>query len=57
MLARAEERAQLVARLNPNVITSVRSCLGGWCRVTVGDLEGFVRQDRLWGVYPNERLD
>jgi SH3-like domain-containing protein len=21
------------------------------------DLSGYIRQDRLWGVYPNEKLD
>jgi SH3-like domain-containing protein len=57
LLARADERAQLVARLSPNVLAHVKSCLGGWCRVGVGDLDGFVRQDRLWGVYPDERVD
>ncbi len=57
MLARADERAAVLARLTPNVLTNVKSCAGSWCRVTVGDVEGFVRQDRLWGVYPNERVD
>lgn len=57
LLERADERAQVVARLMPSVLTSVRSCAGSWCRVVAGDIEGFVRQDRLWGVYPNERVD
>lgn len=59
---RADERADVVARLEPNVITNVKQCTGSWCRVTVAqagakDVGGFIRQDRLWGVYPNERLD
>lgn len=54
---RADENAQVVARLSPNVLASVKSCAGSWCRVTVSDHEGFIRQDRLWGVYPNERMD
>jgi SH3-like domain-containing protein len=57
MLQRADERAAVLARLTPNVLTNVKGCAGSWCRVTVGDVEGFVRQDRLWGVYPNERVD
>lgn len=57
LLERADERAQIVAKLNPNVLASVKSCAGSWCRVTVGDIEGFMKQDRLWGVYPNERVD
>ena len=57
LLERADERAQTVAKLNPNVLANVKSCAGSWCRVTVGDIEGFMKQDRLWGVYPNERVD
>jgi SH3-like domain-containing protein len=62
LLARADERADPVARLQPNVIVNVRACSGSWCRVTVvlpgaRDIEGFVRQDRLWGVYPDERIE
>ena len=54
---RADDRAQVVAKLNPNVLANVKSCAGSWCRVTVGEIEGFMKQDRLWGVYPNERVD
>ena len=59
---RADERAEVVARLQPGVIANVRQCTGTWCRITVvnkaaGDLTGFVRQDRLWGVYPNEKVE
>ena len=38
----------------------MKTCSGGWCRVIVapaaegGDIDGYIRQDRLWGVYPNE---
>ena len=59
---RADDRAEVVARLQPGVLANVRQCSGTWCRITVvqasgRDLEGFVRQDRLWGVYPNERVE
>jgi SH3-like domain-containing protein len=59
---RADERAEVVARLQPGVIANVRQCTGAWCRIIVvnpkeRDFTGFVRQDRLWGVYPNETLE
>jgi SH3-like domain-containing protein len=57
LFQRADERGALVARLTPGVLANVKSCTGAWCRVTVGDHEGFMRQERLWGVYPNERVD
>ena len=59
---RAEERAEVVAKLQPGVIANVRQCTGTWCRIVVvtpkaRDLTGWVRQDRLWGVYPNEKVE
>jgi SH3-like domain-containing protein len=57
LLERADERASIVAKLQPGVIASVKSCTGNWCRVVVESIDGFIRQDRLWGVYPNERVD
>ncbi len=57
LLERADERASVVARLQPGVISSVKSCSGNWCRVVVESIDGYIRQDRLWGVYPNERIE
>jgi SH3-like domain-containing protein len=57
LLERADEKASVVARLQPNVIASVKTCTGNWCRVIVGGIDGYIRQDRLWGVYPNERVE
>lgn len=60
---RADDKADEEARLQAGVIGSVKSCTGTWCRVIVslpkksGDLDGYIRQDRLWGVYPNERVE
>lgn len=54
---RADDGAQVIAKLSPSVLASVKSCAGSWCRVAVADHEGFIRQDRLWGVYPNERMN
>ncbi len=58
----AGERAEVVARLQPGVIANVKQCTGAWCRIVVpqpegGDLDGYIRQDRLWGVYPNEKVE
>jgi SH3-like domain-containing protein len=40
----------------------VKQCDNGWCRLTVsqpssGEIAGYIKEDRLWGVYPNERVD
>ncbi|MDB5590817.1 SH3 domain-containing protein [Enterovirga sp.] len=62
LLERADERSAVVAQLQPNVIASVKGCREGWCRVVIvlpnaRDLTGFMKQERLWGVYPNEKVE
>ncbi|KMO19642.1 SH3 domain-containing protein [Methylobacterium platani] len=60
---RADTGSGVVAQLQAGVIGSVKACDGSWCRLVValpqkrGDVDGYMRQDRLWGVYPNEKVD
>lgn len=53
----ASENSPVVARLQPGVIANVASCANSWCRVTIAKADGFIKQERLWGVYPNEKVD
>jgi SH3-like domain-containing protein len=39
------------------VLSTVKRCNGEWCRVQGNGYDGWVRQDRLWGVYPKEQVD
>jgi SH3-like domain-containing protein len=39
------------------VLGSVKRCTGSWCRVYGEKFDGWIQQERLWGVYPNEKLD
>ena len=52
-----EMEADVIARLQPGVIANIRSCNGSWCRVSGPRFDGWIPQERLWGVYPNEKLD
>ncbi|WP_205821032.1 SH3 domain-containing protein [Methylobacterium nonmethylotrophicum] len=60
---RADAGSGVVAQLQAGVIGSVKACDGTWCRLIValpqkrGDVDGYMRQDRLWGVYPNEKVE
>jgi SH3-like domain-containing protein len=53
----AEADAAVVAWLEPRVVTDVEECTGSWCLVKVSSIEGWIEQDRLWGVYPHETFD
>ncbi|WP_262330176.1 SH3 domain-containing protein [Bosea sp. BH3] len=57
MRSAAGEDGAVVAKLQPGVIANVGSCANTWCRVSVGSINGYIRQERLWGVYPNEKVD
>jgi SH3-like domain-containing protein len=49
--------ANVVAQLQSGVLGSVKRCDAGWCRVIGEKFDGWVRQERLWGVYPNEKVE
>ena len=50
-------KSDVSALLQPGVLSSVKRCNATWCRVTGQGFEGWVQQHRLWGVYPNEKVD
>lgn len=46
--------AQIVAKLEPGVLMTLKECTGNWCRATVDGLTGWVSQAEIWGAYPGE---
>ena len=52
----ADDQGAVVARLQPGVQASVRKCSGKWCQIAGTGFDGWIAQERLWGVYPNEML-
>lgn len=57
LLAEPAPGEPVVARLEPKVMASVSKCTGQWCRIWGNGFDGWARQDRLWGVYPGEKVD
>jgi SH3-like domain-containing protein len=53
----ADPKAAVVARLEPGVVGTVKKCSDGWCRVIGNGFDGYIQQERLWGVYPNEKVE
>jgi len=52
----ADEKSQVVARLQPNVLANIDECDGRWCRLNGDGFNGWMQQDRLWGAYPGEKV-
>lgn len=55
--ARADTESAVVAELQGGVFGTLESCTGTWCEFRGKGFDGWVRQDRLWGAYPNEKVE
>jgi len=55
--AKADAQAAVTARVQSGVLGSVKSCTGAWCRIVGAGFDGWIAQERLWGVYPNEKVE
>jgi SH3-like domain-containing protein len=53
----ADVESAVVARLQAGVLGTLKSCDGQWCQFAGKNFSGYVRQDRLWGAYPNEKVE
>jgi len=53
----ADLESAVVARLQSGVLGQLKSCNGQWCEFNGKDFSGWIRQERLWGAYPNEKVD
>jgi SH3-like domain-containing protein len=49
--------SNVTAKLQAGVLASLKSCTGTWCYISGKGFEGWIRQERLWGAYPNEKVD
>ena len=57
LYARASASADLAATLQSGVIVNIRNCDGAWCLVDGDGFKGYIEQDKLWGVYPDEKIE
>jgi SH3-like domain-containing protein len=53
----ANFESAVVARLQSGVLGQLKSCNGLWCEFSGKDFSGWIKQERLWGAYPNEKVD
>lgn len=54
---RADPTSPVAARLQAGVVAQIKRCAAGWCRVIGAGFDGWIEQQRLWGVYADEKVD
>lgn len=54
---RASSDSAVAAKLQAGVVAQVKKCSAGWCRVIGTGFDGWIEQQRLWGVYADEKVD
>lgn len=54
---RADLTSAVAAKLQAGVVAQVKKCVGSWCRVIGNGFDGWIEQQRLWGVYADEKVD
>jgi SH3-like domain-containing protein len=53
----ADTASAVTARLQAGVVAQVKRCAAGWCHVAGNGFDGWIEQQRLWGVYADEKVD
>ncbi len=54
---RARAEAATTAKMQAGLLVDVISCDKNWCEVEAGNTSAWLPQDKLWGVYPGEKVD
>lgn len=66
LLAGRSDESAVRARLGPGLKVTIKQCDGIWCEVSAGGQDpaarattysGYLHQEELWGVYPDEVFD
>jgi SH3-like domain-containing protein len=53
----ADPASAVAARLQAGVVAQVKRCAAGWCHITGNGFDGWIEQQRLWGVYADEKVN
>jgi SH3-like domain-containing protein len=55
--AKDDPKSGVVAEMQSGVVATVKHCSGTWCRISGDGFDGWIDQSRLWGVYPDEKVE
>ncbi|WP_371929519.1 SH3 domain-containing protein [Phyllobacterium sp. 21LDTY02-6] len=53
----ADDKAPVVAKVQPGVLGTLKTCDGDFCRVVFSGTSGWMRQTDIWGAYPGEKFE
>ena len=53
----ADADSGVAAKLLAGVVTQVKKCTTNWCHVAGNGFDGWIQQERLWGVYSDEQVN
>jgi SH3-like domain-containing protein len=54
---RADPSSAVAAKLQAGVVATVKKCDAHWCHVAGDGFDGWIEQQRLWGVYADEQVN
>jgi SH3-like domain-containing protein len=57
LYAKPDAQSGVTARLQFGVLGTIKRCTGTWCQLVGDGFDGWIEQDRLWGVYPDEKVE
>jgi SH3-like domain-containing protein len=57
LYAKPDAQSPVTAQLQSGVLGSIKRCNGTWCRFAGEGFDGWIEQNHLWGVYPNEKVE
>jgi SH3-like domain-containing protein len=53
----ADSTSAVAARLQAGVVAQVKRCDSHWCHILGAGFDGWIQQERLWGVYTDENVE
>jgi SH3-like domain-containing protein len=54
---KSDAKSGVVAKLQSGVLGQLKTCNGLWCEFNGKGFSGWIRQERLWGAYPDEKVE
>ena len=57
LYAKPDAGSGVTAQLQVGVLGTVKRCTGSWCEISGDGFDGWIPQNELWGVYPDEKVE